>query len=61
VGLGVIIWVWAVSSWVTARWIYGLLPATKGQAQGQINGRKVFIKKEEGDFMPHGGEVRNGF
>ncbi|KAM3065642.1 hypothetical protein ACMFMG_011351 [Clarireedia jacksonii] len=61
VGLGVIIWVWAISSWVLTKWIYGMLPATKGEVKGQVNGKKVFIKKEEGDFMPHGGEVRNGF
>jgi hypothetical protein len=34
---------------------------TQGEAHAQINGRKVYIKKEGADFMPHGGEVRNGF
>lgn len=58
-GLGIIIWVWAISSWVVARWLYGFVPATQGKGEFRFqDGKKVVVKKEEGEF-PQGG-VRNG-
>ncbi|KAF7879496.1 hypothetical protein EAF04_000692 [Stromatinia cepivora] len=58
-GLGIIIWVWAVSSWVVARWLYGFVPAAQGKGELRFqDGKKVVVKKEEGEF-PKGG-ARNG-
>ncbi|KAG4030397.1 hypothetical protein MFRU_012g01330 [Monilinia fructicola] len=58
-GLGIFIWVWAVSSWIVARWLYGFVPASKGTGEFRFqNGKKLVVKKEEGE-LPQGG-VRNG-
>ncbi|ESZ93156.1 hypothetical protein SBOR_6435 [Sclerotinia borealis F-4128] len=58
-GLGIIIWVWAVSSWIVARWLYGFVPVTKGSGEIRLqDGKRMVVKKEEGE-MPQVG-VRNG-
>jgi hypothetical protein len=52
VSLGFVVWVWAVSSFVVARWVYGFVPVSvRGRAEaGLPNGkREVVEKKEDGD------------
>ncbi|KAM3152395.1 hypothetical protein ABEW05_007200 [Botrytis cinerea] len=58
-GLGILVWVWAVSSWVVARWLYGFVPASNGTGELRFpNGKKMVVKKEEGE-APRA-EYRNG-
>ncbi|KAI9646291.1 hypothetical protein NHQ30_005732 [Ciborinia camelliae] len=57
-GLGIIIWVWAVSSWITARWLYGFMPMAKGTSELRFqNGKKMVVKKDEGELPQR--EIRN--
>ena len=54
-GVGVLVWVWAVSSFIIGRWMYGLIPGGfKGVAR--VNGpagTKVVLLKDEAGFHAH--------
>ena len=45
------VWVWAVTTYVVARWAWRVLPVSGGgRAEvGLPNGRKVVMRKEEGE------------
>ncbi|TVY35923.1 hypothetical protein LSUB1_G006355 [Lachnellula subtilissima] len=58
VSLGLIVWIWAVSSFVVVRWVYNLVPV-KGAAKVElVNGKVLKVEKREGE-APRG-EVKNG-
>jgi hypothetical protein len=55
VGLGIGVWVWAISSFLVVRWIYGLIPiSVKGAVKVEgvngdgIGGKKFVIEKRDG-------------
>jgi hypothetical protein len=47
VSLGILVWVWAVSSFVIARWVYNVVPVNmRGKAEvGMPSGKNVVINK----------------
>ncbi len=50
VSLGIAVWVWAVGSFLVARWLWNLLPINvKGTAEVALpNGKKVVVNKSDG-------------
>jgi len=50
VSLGIVVWIWAVSSFLVARWVYNVVPVNvRGKAEmGLPNGKKVVVNKEDG-------------
>ena len=62
VSLGVGIWVWAVSSFVIARWIYGILPVSvRGTTEvGLPGGRRVVVDKGENGVSDVKADIRDG-
>jgi hypothetical protein len=48
--VGVLVWIWAVASFVVGKWIYNMVPVSvKGIARVDVpNGRRVVITKDEG-------------
>jgi len=50
VSLGILIWIWAVSSFLVARWVYNVVPVNvRGKAEvGLPNGKKGVVEKREG-------------
>ncbi|KUJ20882.1 uncharacterized protein LY89DRAFT_638534 [Mollisia scopiformis] len=61
VSLGFIFWVWAISSFLVAKWTYDMMPVSvRGTTEvGLPNGKKFVVDKGEGkgDFK---GEMRDG-
>lgn len=59
--LGFFFWVWAVGSFLVAKWVYDMMPiSVRGTTEvGLPNGKKFVVAKGEGkgDFR---GEVKNG-
>lgn len=50
VSLGIVVWIWAVSSFLAARWVYNVVPVNvRGKAEvGMPNGEKVVVNKQDG-------------
>lgn len=50
VSLGIVVWIWAVTSFLVARWVYNVMPVNvKGKTEiGLPNGKKVVVDKEDG-------------
>lgn len=50
VSLGIVVWVWAVTSFLVARWVYNIIPINvRGKAEmGLPNGKKVVVDKGDG-------------
>jgi hypothetical protein len=50
VSLGIVVWIWAVSSILVARWVYNVVPVNvRGKAEvGLPNGKKVVVDKQDG-------------
>lgn len=64
VSLGIAVWIWAVTSFLVARWVYNVVPVNvRGKAEmGLPNGKKVVVNKSDG-WMDNGeikGEVVDG-
>ncbi|KAG0652443.1 hypothetical protein D0Z07_1373 [Hyphodiscus hymeniophilus] len=64
VSLGIAVWIWAVTSFLVARWVYNVVPINvKGKAEmGLPNGKKVVVNKRDGwtDTGEVKGEVVDG-
>jgi len=62
VSLGIAIWIWLVSSFLVARWVYNAMPINvKGKTEvGLPNGKKIVVTKSGEGFGDVKGEVRNG-
>lgn len=60
VSLALALWIWAVSSFLLARWVYNVFPVgVGGRAEvGMPNGKKVVVEKGEG--WKGDGEVVDG-
>lgn len=60
VSLGIAVWIWAVSSFFIARWVYNVTPISgKGKMEvGLPNGKKTVVTKGEGPDVKT--EVRDG-
>jgi len=53
-----IVWIWAVSSFVVVRWVYNFVPVNgKGKVE-LVNGKVVSVEKREGQVPK--AEVKNG-
>jgi membrane protein implicated in regulation of membrane protease activity len=50
VSLGIVVWIWAVSSFLVARWVYDVVPVNvRGKAEvGLPNGKKIVVDKQDG-------------
>jgi len=62
VSLGIVVWIWAVSSFLVARWVYNIVPVrVKGTTEvGLPNGKKVVVDKSADGYGDLKGEVRDG-
>ncbi len=57
VSLGIAVWIWAISSFLIARWIYNILPINaKGKAEVGLPNVKKAVFDKSGDVT---GEVRD--
>lgn len=62
VSLGIVVWIWAVSSFVIVRWIYNSIPiSVKGNTEVALpSGKKVVVNKSGEGYGDVKGEIRNG-
>jgi len=62
VSLGIVVWIWAVSSFLVAKWVYNIVPVrVKGTTElGLPNGKKVVVDKSGDGYGDFKGEVRDG-
>ncbi|KIN05900.1 hypothetical protein OIDMADRAFT_112846 [Oidiodendron maius Zn] len=63
VSLGIAVWIWAVSSFLVARWIWNILPVNvRGNTEVLLpNGRKAVFTKSTDGIGGVKGEVRDGY
>jgi len=56
--IGVLVWMWAVSSYIVARWLYNAMPVSvKGGVEVQpTNGTAAVVSKDEDGFHGHKSE-----
>jgi len=47
VSLGLVVWIWAVTSFVVARWVYNIVPINvRGSGEAEFpNGKKIVLSK----------------
>jgi hypothetical protein len=59
VSLGIAVWIWLVTSFLVARWVYNVLPINvKGKTElGLPNGKKAVVTKTGGGYGDVKGEV----
>lgn len=62
VSIGIMVWIWAVLSFIVARWVYNVVPIrTKGKTEIDLyNGKKVVVSKTGEGFGDAKAEVNNG-
>ena len=62
VSLGVVVWIWAVSSFLIARWVYNAVPiSVKGRTEVALpNGKKVVVDKSGEGYGDFRGDVKDG-
>jgi len=62
VSLGIVVWIWAVSSFLVAKWVYNIVPVrVKGTTElGLPNGKNVVVDKSGDGYGDFKGEVRDG-
>jgi len=60
VSLGIVVWIWAVSSFLISRWIYNAVPiSVRGRTEvGLPNGKTAVVDKSGEGFEDIKGEVR---
>jgi len=63
VSLGIAVWIWAVSSFLIARWVYNIVPINvRGKTEvGLPNGKKAVVTKTGDGYGDVKGEVRDGY
>lgn len=61
VSLGIVVWIWAVTSFLVARWLYNIVPINvKGHAEAQMpNGKKIVVHKTGEGYGDVKGEVKD--
>jgi membrane protein implicated in regulation of membrane protease activity len=62
VSIGIAVWIWLVSSFLIARWVYNVVPINvRGKTEvGLPNGRKAVVTKSGEGYGDLDGEVKNG-
>lgn len=60
VSLAIVVWVWAVSSFLIARWVYNIVPVNvRGRTEvGLPNGKTAVVEKTGEGYGDVKGEVR---
>ena len=60
VSLGIVVWIWAVSSFLIARWVYNFVPINvKGRTEISLpNGKKAVVTKSGEGYGDFKGEVK---
>jgi hypothetical protein len=63
ISLGIAVWVWAVSSFLVARWIWNILPVSvRGNTEVVLpNGKKAVFTKSGDGISGVKGEVKDGY
>jgi hypothetical protein len=60
VSLGLVVWIWAVTSFLVARWIYNIVPINvRGKAEAKIPNGKVVVSKSGEGYGDVKGEVED--
>lgn len=62
ISLGIAVWVWLVSSFLIARWVYNMAPINVRDRTevGLPNGKKTVVTKSGEGYGDTKGEVQNG-
>lgn len=62
VSIGIAVWIWLVSSFLIARWVYNIVPINvRGKTEvGLPNGKKAVVTKSGEGYGDLDAEIKNG-